>query len=104
MMCSASVMMWSSQLETSCANIDRRDGGSVGSGGGTCAWTSAKPDSKKNKEKLAVLVTFCFIIFAPRTAQPNGAPPIYSELGRCFGTHRAKLRYVFLPPTGGCYR
>jgi hypothetical protein len=48
------------------ANIDRRDGGSVGSGGGTCAWASAKPDSKKNKEKLAVLVTFCFIIIAPR--------------------------------------
>jgi hypothetical protein len=53
-------------LETSCANIDRRDGGSVGSGGGTCAWTSGKPDSKKNREKLEVLVTLCFIIIAPR--------------------------------------
>ena len=52
-------------METSCANIDRRDGGSVGSGDGTCAWTSAKPDSKKNRERLAVLVTLCFIIIAP---------------------------------------
>jgi len=52
-------------LETSCANIDRRDGGSVSSGGGTCAWTSEKPDSKKNREKLAVLATLCFIIIAP---------------------------------------
>jgi len=39
---------------------------SVDSGGGTCEWTSAKPDSKKNKEKLAVLVTVCFITIAPR--------------------------------------
>ena len=52
-------------METSCANIDRRDGGSVGSGGGTCAWTSAKPDSKKSREKLAVLIALSFIIIAP---------------------------------------
>jgi hypothetical protein len=37
-----------------------------------------------------------------------GALRSYSELGRCLGTHRAKLRYVYLtsgPPISGetCY-
>jgi hypothetical protein len=55
-------------LVTSCTNIDQREGGSVGSGGDACAKASAKPDSKKNREKLAVLIALSFIIIAPPTA------------------------------------
>jgi hypothetical protein len=88
MMCLASVMVRSNQLVTSCTNIDRRDGGSVGSGGDACASAGAKPASKKNREMLAVL---SFIMFAP----PKRAVADTSwKLGRCLGAHRAKLRYL----------
>ena len=80
----------------SCEIADRGDGASFGA----CEWARVKTDSRKHRDKLVVLNTLAFIIFAPRSAQPNGAPPIYSELGRCFGAHRAKLRYVFFAPTG----
>jgi hypothetical protein len=79
--------------------VDRRDGGSVG-GPLVAACAGAKTDSKKNREKLAVLNTLAFIIFAPRSAQPNSALRSYSELGRCLGTHWAKLRYVYSETTG----
>jgi len=52
-------------LVKSCTNIDRRDGASVGAGG-ACA--SAKPDSRKKREKLVVLNILSFIIITPRTA------------------------------------
>jgi hypothetical protein len=44
--------------------MDRRDGGSVG-GPLVAACAGAKIDSKKNREKLAVLNPLAFIIFAP---------------------------------------
>src|SRR5215469_13577000 len=81
MMCSASVMMWSSQLETSCAHIDRRDGGSVGSGGGTCAWTSAKPDSKKTREKL------CYSLLHHNRAPPDSTQRKHSRETRAMLRH-----------------
>jgi hypothetical protein len=80
----------------SCTSVDRRDGGSAGGPlVAACAWAGAKIDSKKNREKLTVLNTFAFSIFTPRSGAPNGAPPSYSELGRCLGTHWAELRYVY---------
>jgi len=93
MMCLASVMMWSTQLVTSCANIDRRDGGSAGSGGEDCARASAKPDSKKNRDKLVVLIALSVIIIAPpqRAASPGtgamlwhtpGQTSVYSRMSR----------------------
>ena len=57
------------------------------------ACAGAKTDSKKNRGKPAVLNSFAFIMFAPQRNQ-NGALQNYSGLGRCLGTHWAKLRYV----------
>ena len=57
-------------MVTSFTNIERRDGGSVGSGGDACARASATHDSKKNREQPAVLN---FIIIAsPRRAASLG--------------------------------
>ena len=56
--------MWSHQLVKSCTIADRGDGASVGAGG-SCAWTSAKPDNRKKREKLAVPNILSFIIIAP---------------------------------------
>ena len=84
----------------SCAIADRGDGASFGAPlVAACEWARAKTDSRKHRDRLAVLNTLAFIIFAP-AVRGQMAPPIYSELGRCFGTHRAKLRYVFFAPTG----
>jgi hypothetical protein len=91
---------WFNHVVKSCAIADRGDGASVGAPlVAACAWADAKTDSKKNREKLTVPNTLAFIIFAPRSVQPNGALRSYSELGRCLGTHQAKLRYVYLRKT-----
>jgi hypothetical protein len=79
----------------SCTSVDTRDGGSAGGPlAAAGAWAGAKIDSKKNREKLAVLNTLAFIIFTPRSAYQMAHYEANSELGRCLGTHRAKLRYV----------
>ena len=44
--------------------VMHNDGASVGAGG-ACAWTSAKPDNRKKREKLAVPNILSFIIIAP---------------------------------------
>jgi len=72
------VPMWSHQLVKSCTIADRGDGASVGAGG-ACAWTSAKPDNRKKREKLVVPNILSFIIIAPPSVQ------LHSELGRCLG-------------------
>jgi hypothetical protein len=59
------VPMWSHQLVKSCTIADRGAGGS-------CAWTSAKPDNRKKREKLAVPNILSFIIAPPQRAASFG--------------------------------
>jgi hypothetical protein len=73
--------MWSNHVVKSFTNRDRRDGVSAGSG--ACAWTSAKLDSMKKTEKLAVLNILSFLMNASPTAY--AAKNVHSELGRCLG-------------------
>jgi hypothetical protein len=51
-------------LVKSCTIADNGDGAAVGAGG-ACAWTGAKPDNRKKREKLAVPNILSFIINAP---------------------------------------
>jgi hypothetical protein len=83
------------------AIADRGDGASIGAPlVSACATASAKTDSKKKREKLAILNTVAFIIFAPCSAEPN------ARIAKLLGT-RAMLRHtpgqtadVYLRTTG----
>jgi hypothetical protein len=61
---------WFNQVAKSCAIAVRGDGASVVAPlVAACPWAGAKSDSKKHREKPAILDTVAFILFAPYSAR-----------------------------------